>query len=169
MRYAEYVARMPHEHFTRKVFFAAYDQGKHREQRLTWRKTVDSLCSNLSTKQANNCQRCLQPVTHPLFCHSLPLKSVADSCLGCLLHPQSLLEISWNIAQLLFNISYYFGLSCCQWYPDTINQSPLHSSTYSTAGSQSQYCVVWLTKHDCIISHFCFSVTTTYIQYSQKM
>ena len=39
------------------VFFAKYDGAKCRGRRLTWRKTVDSLCSNLSTKQADNHQR----------------------------------------------------------------------------------------------------------------
>ena len=55
--YAGHIARMLHECLTRTVFFAKYDGAKCRGRRLTWRRTVDSLCSNLSTKQADNHQR----------------------------------------------------------------------------------------------------------------
>ena len=48
---------LPHEHLTRKVFLAANNGAKRRDHRLTWHKTEDSLCSNPSTKQADNRQR----------------------------------------------------------------------------------------------------------------
>ena len=57
MRYAGHVARMAHSRLTRKVFFAACDGMKHRGRRMTWRKTVDTMCSKITTKQAENRQQ----------------------------------------------------------------------------------------------------------------